>query len=152
MDEPSHHRGTLNHSGRIVEFYYPVGLTWNCIRCGQCCRDVEDWDRRVLLLEKDITQLEKQGEKDFFEPTDEGKFIAVMKKKDGRCVFLGEKGCMVYETRALLCRMYPFYVELQGDVYIIGVDMMCPGVGGGNVLTEEFFGGMLGYALSQMEA
>jgi len=58
---------------------------------------------------------------------------------------------MVYETRALLCRMYPFYVERQGDVYVIGVDMMCPGVGGGNVLTEEFFGGMLDYALSQME-
>jgi len=151
MDEFSHLLGTLDHSGKIIEFYYPAGLTWDCIRCGRCCRDIEGWDRRVLLLEKDITRLEKQGEKDFFEPTDEGKFIAVMKKKDGRCVFLGENGCMVYEDRALLCRMYPFYVERQGDVYVIGVDMGCPGVGGGEGLAEEFFRELLGYALNQME-
>ncbi len=152
MDEPSHLLGSLENSGKIFEFYYPAGLTWNCIRCGRCCRDIEDWDRRVLLLEKDITRLEKQGEKDFFEPTDEGKFVAVMKKKDGRCVFLGEAGCMVYGERPLLCLMYPFYVERQGDVYVIGVDTGCPGVGGGEGLAEKFFRGLLGYALDQVEA
>ena len=151
MDEPSHHRGTLNQNGKIIEFYYPAGLTWSCINCGRCCRDTEGWERRVLLLEKDITRLEEAGEQGFYEQTDEGKFVAVMKKEDGRCVFLGENGCMVYEDRALLCRMYPFYVERQGDVYVVGVDTGCPGVGGGEELAEEFFRGLLGYALDQME-
>jgi len=152
MDEPSNLRGTVNHGGAEVEFYYPAGLSWECTHCGSCCMDAEDWDRRVLLLEKDVTRLEAAGKQGFHEPTAQGKFVAVMKKKDGRCVYLGEDGCMVYEDRALLCRMYPFYVERQGDVYVIGVDTGCPGVCGGGVLEEEFFGGLLGYALSQMDA
>ena len=83
MDEPSHHRGTLNQNEKIIEFYYPAGLTWGCISCGRCCRDTEGWERRVLLLEKDITRLEEAGEQGFYEETDEGKFVAVMKKEDG---------------------------------------------------------------------
>jgi Fe-S-cluster containining protein len=151
MDEPSHRRGTLNHDGRVAEFYYPARLGWMCTRCGRCCMDAEGWDRRVLLLEKDVTRLEEAGEQDFHEQTDEGRFIAVMKKDDGRCVFLSENSCMVYENRPLLCRMYPFYVERQGDVYILGVDPGCPGVGGGEALAEEFFRGLLAYALDQVE-
>lgn len=151
MDEPSHRRGTLNHGGRVAEFYYPAGLGWVCTHCGRCCMDAEGWDRRVLLLEKDVTRLEEAGEQGFHEQTDGGRFVAVMKKEDGRCVFLEENGCMVYENRPLLCRMYPFYVERQGDVYVIGVDTACPGVGGGEGLAEEFFRGLLGYALDQVE-
>jgi Fe-S-cluster containining protein len=151
MDEPSHHRGTLDHGAEEIEFYYPAGLSWECTRCGRCCMDVEGWDRRVLLLEKDMTQLEEAGEQGFHEHKAQEKFVAVMKKEDGRCVFLGEKGCMVYGDRPLLCRMYPFYVERQGGVYVIGVDTECPGVGGGETLTEEFFRELLGYALDQME-
>jgi Fe-S-cluster containining protein len=113
--------------------------------------DVEGWDRRVLLLRKDVKLLEAAGETGFHEPAEEGRFVAVMRKQEGRCVFLGEDGCRVYGDRPLLCRMYPFYVERQGDVYVIGVDEGCPGVGGGEALTEEFFRGLLGYALSQME-
>jgi len=47
--------------------------------------------------------------------------------------------------------MYPFYVERHEDVYVIGVDEGCPGVGEGETLTEEFFAGLLGYALDEVE-
>jgi Fe-S-cluster containining protein len=151
MDEPSHRRGTLIHGDAETEFYYPAGTGWRCKRCGRCCMDVEGWDRRVLLLQKDVVRLETAGENGFHEPAEEGRFTAVMKKKEGRCVFLGEEGCRVYEARPLLCRMYPFYVERRGDLYIIGVDTECPGVGDGDALTEEYFSGLLGYALDQME-
>ena len=151
MEEPSHRRGTLSHGGAEIEFYYPAGLRWGCTRCGRCCMDAEGWDRRVLLLGKDVARLEEAGEQGFHEPTAQDRFVAVIRKEDGRCVFLGEDGCRVYEDRPLLCRMYPFYVERQGDVYVIGVDEGCPGVGGGEALTEGFFRGLLGYALSQME-
>lgn len=149
--EPSHRRGTLIHGGAEKEFYYPAGLSWMCRRCGRCCMDVEGWDRRVLLLRKDVARLEEAGERGFHAPAAQGRFVAVMRKRDGRCVFLGEDGCTVYGDRPLLCRMYPFYVERRGDVYIVGVDEGCPGVGGGGTLTETFFGGLLGYALDQME-
>jgi Fe-S-cluster containining protein len=151
MDEPSHRRGTLPHRGAEVEFYYPAGLNWSCRRCGRCCMDVEGWDRRVLLLEKDIRRLEAAGEQGFHIPADEDRFVAVMRKRDGRCVFLGEDGCRVYEARPLLCRMYPFYVERRGDVYVMGVDEGCPSVGEGDGLSEGFFARLLGYALDQME-
>jgi Fe-S-cluster containining protein len=151
MDEPSHRRGTLSHRGEEVEFYYPAGLTWRCRRCGRCCMDVEGWDRRVLLLWKDLERLETAGEQDFHTSAEEGRFVAVTKKRDGRCVFLGEEGCRVYEARPLICHMYPFYVERRGDVYVIGVDDECPGVGEGEALSEEYFAGLLGFALDQME-
>ena len=151
MDEPSHRRGTLIHGGAETEFYYPAGLRWVCTRCGRCCKDVEGWDRRVLLLTNDVKLLEAAGEIGFHEPEEEGKFVAIMRKREGRCVFLDEEGCRVYEARPLLCRMYPFYVERRGDVYVIGVDTGCPGVGEGDALTEEYFRRLLGYALRQME-
>ena len=113
--------------------------------------DVEGWDRRVLLLEKDVRRLEAAGQQGFHTTTDENRFVAVTKKRDGRCVFLGEDGCRVYEARPLLCRMYPFYVERRGEVYVIGVDAGCPGVGGGDALSEAYFAGLLGYALEEME-
>jgi len=93
--------------------------------------DVEGRDRRVMLLEKDLERLKAAGEQGFYTPIDGDRFVAVTKKRDGRCVFLGEEGCRVYETRPLLCRMYPFYVDRQGNVCVIGVDGGCPGVGGG---------------------
>ena len=151
MDEPSHLRGTLNHKGRMIEFYYPARLGWTCTHCGRCCMDVEGWDRRVLLLEKDINRLEEAGKTGFSEEAHDGRFVAVMKKDDGKCVFLDENGCTVYEDRALLCRMYPFYVEQQGDIYLIGVDNACPGIGRGKRLTEEYYQDLLEYALSQMD-
>ena len=151
MDEPSHRRGTLNRRDAETEFYYPAGLSWRCRRCGRCCMDAEGWDRRVLLLEKDVRRLKAAGQQGFHTAVEEDRFVAVIKKRDGRCVFLGEDGCRVYEARPLLCRMYPFYVERQGDVYVIGVDSGCPGVGGGETLSEEFFAGLLGYALDEME-
>jgi Fe-S-cluster containining protein len=151
MEEPSHSRGTLNRRGAETEFYYPTRISWTCTRCGRCCMDVEDWDRRVLLLGKDVRRLEATGEKGFHTPAHEGRFVAVIKKRGGRCVFLDEDGCRVYDARPLLCRMYPFYVERQGGVYVIGVDEGCPGVGGGEVLSEGFFAGLLGYALDEVE-
>ena len=152
MDEPSHLRGTLSHGGEETEFYYPAGLRWRCTRCGRCCMDVEGWDRRVLLLKKDVRRLEAIEQQGFREPADEGKFVAVMRKIEGRCLFLGEDGCKLYESRPLLCRMYPFYVERQGGVYIIGFGTECPGFGGGDVLSEGFYAKLLGYALDQMES
>ncbi len=151
MDEPSHLRGTLKRRDAETEFYYPAGLSWRCRRCGRCCMDVEGWGRRVLLLEKDVRRLKAAGQQGFHMPADEGRFVAVIKKRDGRCVFLGDDGCRVYGARPLLCRMYPFYVERQGDICVIGVDEGCPGVGEGDPLSEAYFAGLLGFAIDQME-
>lgn len=39
-----------------------------------------------------------------------------LKRKDGRCVFLGARGCTLTEDeRPTACRLYPFEVRAQGD-------------------------------------
>ena len=154
MSEPSRLHGTLVYGeapdARTVEFIYPEGLHWNCTRCGRCCQDTMDHDRRVLLTEGDVERLSGCVQGEFYRHEPEGGFVGVLHKRDGRCIFLGEEGCMVYEGRALLCRMYPFWVERLGEVFIIKADPGCPGVGEGKELDEQFFRDLLKMALDSM--
>jgi Fe-S-cluster containining protein len=155
MDEPTHSLGHLNYKRdgveEEIEFFYPLNIQWGCIRCGACCGDVGDRVRMVMLLDKDLDRIEAAGEVDFFEEWDEGNFSAIMKKVDGKCVFLTEEECRIYEHRALLCRMYPFWLEKQEDVFVFGVEKDCPGNGQGDYLEENFFRALLKMALESMD-
>jgi Fe-S-cluster containining protein len=149
--EELYYRGTLTHRGSLVEFYYPAGVRWSCMECGRCCRDVEGHDRKVLLLDHDIRRIMEAGCEGFYEATGEEPFTGVMAKVDGVCVFHTPHGCAIYEDRALLCRMYPFWVERQGDALIIHTDPECLGIGEGPELNEDFYRELLAYALTQMD-
>ncbi|MBD3172693.1 hypothetical protein GF326_09495 [Candidatus Bathyarchaeota archaeon] len=155
MGDPEYHRGTLDYRWddqvENIEFYYPALFKWNCIECGACCRDLEDRERRILLLSRDISRIEETGETDFYTKIDEGKFKAIMCKENGKCVFYTDGGCCIYEQRALLCRMYPFWLEKQDNFFIFGVDDKCPGVGQGTPLDEDFFAKLLEMALNSMD-
>ena len=154
MDEPAYYRGTLDYPRgegyEVVEFYYPSGVEWACIGCGDCCGDVDQRERLIRLLPEDITCIMETGAEDFCEEWDEGSFTGIMCKKDGKCVFY--KGqCSIYEHRALLCRMYPFWLEKQADFFIFGIDHECPGAGKGEYLDEDFFAQLLLMALKAMD-
>jgi Fe-S-cluster containining protein len=42
-----------------------------------------------------------------------------LKNRNGRCVFLGDKGCIIYSFRPEGCRLYPLiYNENNGKVLI----------------------------------
>jgi Fe-S-cluster containining protein len=149
--EGLYYRGTLNHGGVKVEFLYPAGVRWSCAKCGRCCRDVEGHERRILLLGGDIRRLEEAGASGFHEATGSEPFTGIMLKNDGACVFHGPDGCKVYGQRALLCRMYPFWVERLDEAYVIRVDPECTGVGDGEELGEGFYRDLLGSALAEMD-
>ncbi len=155
MDEPTHSLGHLNYTRdgveEEIEFFYPLNIQWGCIRCGACCGDVGDRVRMVMLLDKDLDRIEAAGETDFFDEWDEGSFSAIMKKVDGKCVFLTGERCRIYEHRALLCRMYPFWLEKQEDVFVFGVDKDCPGNSQGDYLEDGFFRALLKMALESMD-
>ncbi|MCW4050861.1 MAG: YkgJ family cysteine cluster protein [Candidatus Bathyarchaeota archaeon] len=155
MDEPAHYLGHLNFSRdgveEEIEFYYPSNVDWECIHCKACCGDVGNRVRMILLTDKDIEMIEETGAEDFYENWDEDSFVGIMKKKNGKCIFLTDDGCKIYDKRALLCRMYPFWLEKQGEVFVFGVNHDCPGKGQGESLDEEFFRGLLEYALKQMD-
>jgi hypothetical protein len=142
--------GTLTHRGRHVQFLYPASLSWSCTKCGRCCRDNEKRGRRILLLESDIRRIHAAGAEGFHETTGQEPFTGLMRMRDGACVFLTPHGCSIYQARALLCRMYPFWVERLDDGYVIHVDPDCPGLGGGSELGECFYAGLLADALAEM--
>ncbi len=72
-----------------------------------------------------------------------------MRKAGGACIYLTKEGCRVYPSRALLCRMYPFWVEREGRSFEIRVDTRCPGFGHGREVKEDFFRDLLMRALEQ---
>ena len=104
----------------------------------------------ILLLPEDILRIEETGANGFYEEWDEGNFTGLMCKEDGKCVFHTPKGCRIYDHRALLCRMYPFWLEKQGEFFVFGVDHECRGNGSGDSLDEEFYAGLLSMALNAM--
>ena len=155
MDEPSYYRGTLDYPRddgvEVVEFYYPADARWSCTDCGDCCGDVDDETRMILLLTEDIERIEETGATGFYEDWDGGSFTGIMCKNEGKCVFYTGEGCSIYDNRALLCRMYPFWLEKQEEYFMFGLDHECPGVNKGKTLGEGFFKRLLQMALETMD-
>ena len=53
---------------------------------------------------------------------------------DEKCVFLGEKGCTVYEARPEQCRTWPFWPEnLKREVWAKEIVPFCPGADEGRL-------------------
>lgn len=155
MDEPTHCLGYLTYEredgSEEVEFYYPSNVHWSCIRCGACCGDVEKRERMIKLLYKDIQRIEEVTDEEFYERVEDGSFEGLMLKNNRKCMFLNEDGCRIYDNRALLCRMYPFWLEKQDNLFVFGVDVDCPGQGDGDQLDESFFRELLQMALESMD-
>ncbi len=86
-------------------------------RCTLCCRDT-----RMTLTEADVAALEATGATGFARLDDNGDLEFV--NRDGRCVFLGDDGCRVYEARPEGCRLYPLVLDLRSGMVIR--DTLCP--------------------------
>ncbi len=146
----------IDETGSVIkiEFLYPVGLRWSCKRCGNCCKDPEERERRILLLNSDIERIASTIKSNpFYKPIfGEEPFIGEMLKTEGSCTFLCEKGCSVYDQRALLCRMYPFYIERKGDTLVIRYDESCSGINIGEPLTVDFYKKILSEGIRLREA
>lgn len=69
--------------------------------CVKCCIDT-----RMPLTRFDIERISRQGYriKDFVVKR---KRERQLKNRNGRCVFLGDEGCIIYSFRPEGCRLYP---------------------------------------------
>ena len=67
-------------------------------------------------------------------------FVYRMRKKGGRCIFLRDNLCSIYEIRPIICRFYPFKLENLGENrYRFSYTEECPGIGKGPQLKRGFF-------------
>jgi Fe-S-cluster containining protein len=108
--------------------------------------------RRILLSDLDKLRIEKNlglKREDFAELVqDSHPFKYLMKMVDGKCIFLDEdKTCKIYESRPLICRCFPFWIEKKGNLFEFKASSDCPGLGKGNILKNEFFRDLLNQAV-----
>ena len=119
----------------MVQFEYPTDVCFDCSKCGLCCGDTSQKVRRVLMLMSDVEKiLDNAGQPmSHFAIKVHGNepYIYEMRKNpvDGKCVFLKDNQCTIYEFRPLICRFYP--VELKTDEsekIVFRVTSECPSV------------------------
>ena len=85
--------------------------------CSLCCVATE-----MTLTDDDVLRLASAGHSDFFVCDDDG--YLRLRNEDGRCVFLGDGGCLVYAHRPVGCRLYPLILDLDRDSVVL--DDICP--------------------------
>ena len=127
-----------------VKFDYPVAVRFRCVKCGICCGDTKEKTRCILLLTSETEQISKTT----LQPTSqfavkiEGRDpygYEMKKREDGKCVFLENDRCTIYQVRPLICRFYPFELNSCSGKYSFRFTEECPGIGKGRVLGEGDF-------------
>jgi Fe-S-cluster containining protein len=148
-----------------LRFNCPTEIGFGCSKCGLCCGDTPQKTRHILLLKSDAERIVANTKRKIstFATENAGKqpYVYEMHKKtqDGKCIFLRQNRCAIYEDRPLICRFYPF--ELSTDVngaYTFKVTEECPGVfrlvktGVGKKLDTNYFRELLQLAMAELSA
>jgi Fe-S-cluster containining protein len=126
-------------------FLYPKNVRFECMRCILCCGDTETRVRHILILEREAQRISEKTLKtvDDFAHRINGNapYVYEMKKTAaGKCLFLEKDLCAIYPWRPLICRYYPFQLEmLKSGVYGFSFSSECPGVGKGKRLRKDHF-------------
>lgn len=92
--------------------WFEEGLKFSCRRCGDCCTG----DPGYVFLRrgeaKIMAEFLKMPLKEFRESYTRkvGGKTSLIEEKDGRCTFLGDDGCRLYDSRPVQCRTFPFWL------------------------------------------
>ena len=89
-------------------------MVFDCLkaRCSKCC--IETF---MPLSLADIARLRELGYK-------VNEFVVIrggerrLRNRDGKCFFLTDEGCKVYNDRPTGCRFYPLVFDLDGEVVV----------------------------------
>lgn len=138
-----------------MRYEYPKGVRFECNRCALCCRDTAENIRQILLLETEAHRISEETSrsiKKFAEETGRSDLFAYrMKKTEGKCFFLRDNLCSIYNVRPIICRFYPFKLENLGkDRYAFSYTGECPGIGKGTCLKRSFFQDLFKLFLNSM--
>jgi len=150
----AHSWGKLRGWSMVV--FYPKGVRWACHRCAICCANTSTHNRTIRLLQDEIEKLARvtgRKEDEFSEPTnDEQLYPRMMKKRGGKCFFLRDDLCLVYDNRPLTCAFYPFFLTQASanSMKICLTPEACPGLGKGEVIQRDYYARLLQLALQKM--
>ncbi len=127
-----------------MRFTYPRKVQYRCIKCTLCCGDTKDHVRSILLLKTEARKIAKYNSKkldDFSEKVENwNPYTYKMKKtKDAKCVFLKDKVCSIYQIRPMICRFYPFQLNMRNNRYTFTYTNECKGIGKGFNIKKNYF-------------
>lgn len=98
-------------------------LGFRCELCARCC--TREFNDHVFLLDSDLERIrsidpDAVTPAPYYEFCDQnGRFYvsgyALKAKYDGSCIFLENKRCRIYESRPLICRVYPHMLHREVD-------------------------------------
>jgi hypothetical protein len=139
-----------------LSFDYPRQVYFACERCALCCGDTEQRIRSVFLLGIEADRIARKTFRNIGEFAEKlqgfGLYVYVMRKTDlGKCIFLRENVCTIYQARPLVCRFYPFELNLEGDKYVFAYTRECPGIGKGSRVKKEYLRILFEMALGLMK-
>jgi Fe-S-cluster containining protein len=110
---------SLPQAIRRIRLYARRG-DFSCRMCGNCCRF-----KTIPVNEEDIKRLIDSGFHDFHEVRGGEN---VLKRINGRCLYLADDKCLVHDVRPSVCRNFPFF-KLFGVVYARSASF-CPAMEG----------------------
>ncbi len=88
------------------------------IGCSKCCENTE-----MQLSRHDIKRIEKLGyERDEFSVEKDG--VRILRNVNGKCFFLRNGMCVIYDHRPIGCRLYPVVYDVEKKCAT--VDNFCP--------------------------
>lgn len=125
-------------------FIYPNEIIWKCQQCTLCCKDSYNHVRRIKLLKQESISLSRKINipiEQFATPTFDKIYSHEILKNNGKCIFLKNNFCKIYNNRPLVCQFYPFEMKsFENDVYqIIFSGKECTSIDKGHKLKEPFF-------------
>ena len=124
------------------DVWYSEGLAFECTQCGGCCSGNPGF---VWVTPEEIARIATHMDMDI--ETFEMKFVrrvgnrkSLVEYPDGDCIFLDPKkrNCMVYESRPIQCRTWPFWESIvESKKSWAQTAKFCPGCNKGKVYTLE---------------
>ena len=120
------------------------GIKFECQSSGNCCVSRNSYGY-VYLSINDLKRFSKYFNlsiKDFksqFCQTTDG-FVHLTEKNslNGKCIFLKNNRCSVYESRPSQCRTWPFWNEnMNAKVWNENISINCPGIGKGKKVRSD---------------
>ncbi len=132
-------------SRQNLSFDYPKNVRFTCERCAKCCGDTKERVRSILLLKIEAERISQRTLKDIrkFAEKIEGSepYVYQMKKTHGgKCLFLKDNSCSIYQMRPLICRFYPFQLKnIRDRKPMFTYTDECPSIGKGPQLKRSFF-------------